>query len=56
LPASPRRRLRRRPQPQAEPKIGVRPLFAFGRTKAQATVPKHPGYFAGFSTIKTIVR
>jgi plastocyanin len=30
--------------------------FPFGRTKAQATVPKHPGYFAGFSTIKTIVR
>ena len=30
--------------------------FPFGVTKAQAWVPKHPGYFAGFSTIKTIVR
>jgi plastocyanin len=30
--------------------------FPLGVTKAQATVPKHPGYFAGFSTIKTIVR
>jgi plastocyanin len=30
--------------------------FPHGVTKAQATVPKHPGYVAGFSTIKTIVR
>jgi plastocyanin len=30
--------------------------FPPGRTKAQAWVPKHPGYVAGFSTIKTIVR
>ena len=30
--------------------------FPHGVTKAQATVPKHPGYIAGFSTIKTIVR
>jgi len=30
--------------------------FPFGVTKAQATVPKHPGYIAGFSAIKTIVR
>jgi hypothetical protein len=30
--------------------------FPHGMTKAQATVPKHPGYIAGFSTIKTIVR
>jgi plastocyanin len=30
--------------------------FPLGVTKAQAWVPKHPGYVAGFSTIKTIVR
>ena len=30
--------------------------FPFGVTKAQAAVPKHPGYVAGFSAIKTIVR
>jgi plastocyanin len=30
--------------------------FPHGVTKAQATVPKHPGYIAGFSTVKTIVR
>ena len=30
--------------------------FPFGMTKAQATVPKHPGYMAGFSTIKLIRR
>ncbi len=30
--------------------------FPFGVTKAQAWVPKHPGYMAGFSTIKTIAR
>ena len=30
--------------------------FPFGVTKAQATVPKHPGYMAGFSTIKLIRR
>jgi len=30
--------------------------FPFGTTKAQATVPKHPGYMAGFSTIKLVRR
>jgi plastocyanin len=30
--------------------------FPFGVTKAQAMVPKHPGYMAGFSAIKRIVR
>jgi plastocyanin len=30
--------------------------FPLGVTKAQAWVPKHPGYLAGFSAIKTIVR
>lgn len=30
--------------------------FPLGVTKAQARVPKHPGYLAGFSAIKTIFR
>jgi plastocyanin len=30
--------------------------FPFGVTKAQAWVPKHPGYMAGFSTIKFVRR
>lgn len=30
--------------------------FPLGVTKAQAVVPKHPGYVPGFSTIKTIRR
>jgi len=30
--------------------------FPFGVTKAQAWVPKHPGYMAGFSTIKFVSR
>jgi plastocyanin len=30
--------------------------FPLGVTKAQAWVAKHPGYAAGFSTVKTIVR
>jgi plastocyanin len=30
--------------------------FPFGVTKAQAWVPKHPGYVAGFSTIKLVRR
>jgi len=30
--------------------------FPFGVTKAQAWVPRHPGYVAGFSTVERIVR
>lgn len=30
--------------------------FPFGVTKAQAWVPRHPGYVARFSAVKTIVR